>query len=68
MIMFTFAVILVSEESQDSQAAVDKANEELIGPTEAETIESIEEVSPPVEMEVAPTKEEAVKEGRLIDR
>ena len=50
MIMFTFAVVLVSEESQDSQAAVDKANEELIGSTEEETIESIEEVSPPVEV------------------
>ena len=66
MIMFTFAVVLVSEESQDSQAAVDKANEELIGSTEEETIESIEEVSPPVE--VVPTKEAAVKEGRLINR
>ena len=60
--MFTFAVVLVSEESQDSQAAVDKANEELIGSTE-ETIQRIEEMSPPVE--VVPTKEEAVKEGKL---
>ena len=47
MIMFTFAVVLVSEESQDSQAAIDKANKELIGSTEEETIESIEKVSPP---------------------
>ena len=62
MIMFTFAVVLVSEESEDSQAAVDKANEELIGSTE-ETIQRIEEMSPPVE--VVPTKEEAVKEGKL---
>ena len=65
MIMFTFAVVLVSEESEDSQATVDKANEELTGSTEEtiEKIERIEEVSPPVE--VVPTKEEAVKEGKL---
>ena len=62
MIMFTFAVVLVSEESEDSQAAVDKANEELTGSTE-ETIKRIKRLSPPVE--VVPTKEEAVKEGKL---